>query len=113
MIALFRLFNHDAEKALAVKLAAHFAKNIPPKLMLQGRQVLSANRISRLLEQAFDTAKEHQTRVGMGFVKRAVLANGFKWELKRIGYPKDFIQVATEGLIVELSKEKLEKSKSQ
>ncbi|MDB5814911.1 MAG: hypothetical protein JWN23_2028 [Rhodocyclales bacterium] len=104
MIKLFRLFNHEAEKTLALELAAHFVKNIPPKLMDQRRQVLSANKVSRLLEQAFEKAKDHQEKVGMGFIKRAILANMFKWELKNNGYPQDFIEVATEGLVVELSR---------
>lgn len=107
---LFGLLSNDAEKALAKKLAEHLAKNIPPKLMDKGRQVLSANRVSRLLEQAFETAKDHQARTGMGFMKRAILANSFKWELQARGYPKDFINVATEGLVVELSKARQSKT---
>ncbi|BAL26205.1 hypothetical protein [Azoarcus sp. KH32C] len=101
---LFGLFTSEPEKALARKLAEHLAKNIPPKLMDKGRQVLSANRVSRVLEQAFETAKDHQAQTGMGFMKRAILANNFKWELQTKGYPKDFINLAIEGLVVELSK---------
>jgi hypothetical protein len=101
---LFSLFNYDAEKALASELAAHFLKNLPPNLMDQKREMFSANRVSRLLEQAFEKAKEHQEKAGSGLVKRAVLANNFKWELKNKGYPEDFIAVAIEGLIVELSR---------
>jgi hypothetical protein len=66
--------------------------------------------VSRLLEQAFETAKEHQAQTGMSFMKRAILANSFKWELEEKGYPKDFINVATEGLVVELSKARQSRS---
>lgn len=103
-MGLFDFFNHDAEKALAKELAESLAKNLPPKMMEHRRQVLSANKISRLLEQAFETAKEHQSKHRLGFIKRAVLANSLKWELGEKGYPLDFINVATEGLIVELSR---------
>lgn len=103
-MGLFDFFKNDAEKALAKKLADSLAKNLPPKMMEHRRQVLSANKISRLLEEAFETAKEHQTQHRMGFIKRAVLANSLKWELGEKGYPLDFINVATEGLIVELSR---------
>lgn len=105
-MSIFRLFKCESEKALARTLAEHLAKNIPPKIMDRRREVLSANRVSRLLEQAFETAKEHQSQTGMGFIKRAVLANSFRWELAAKGYPKDFINVATEGLVVELSRKK-------
>ena len=99
-----RLFNHDAEKSLAKDLSAQIVKNISPRLMNERRQVLSANKISRLLEQSYEIAKAYQTSHKMGMIRRAVLANSFKWELKSCGYPEDFINVATEGLVMELGK---------
>lgn len=105
-MAFLDLFSTKKERDLAQRIADHLAKNIPPKLMDKGRKVLSANRVSRLLEQAFETARDHQVQTRMGFVKRAVLANSLRWALHEKGYPKDFINVAIEGLIVELSKSK-------
>lgn len=99
-----RLFNHDAEKELAKELSAQINKNLSPRLMNERRQVLSANKISRLLEQSFEIAKAYQSEHKLGVIKRAVLANSFRWELKSCGYPEDFINVATEGLVVELGK---------
>lgn len=99
-----RLFNHDAEKALAKELSAQITKNLSPKLMSERRQVLSANKISRLLEQSYEIVKAYQSTHKLGLIKRAVLANSFRWELKSCGYPDDFINVATEGLVVELGK---------
>lgn len=99
-----RLFNHDAEKVLAKELAAQIIKNLSPKLMSERRQVLSANKISRLLEQTYEIAKVYQSTHKLGMVKRAVLANSFRWELRSGGYPDDFINLATEGLVVELGK---------
>lgn len=101
---LHRIFSYKAEKILGRELADRLGRDLPPKLMAERRQVLSANKVSRLLEQVFDVAKDHQAKHGLGFVGRAVLANSFKWELDAKGYPKDFIDVATEGLIVELSR---------
>lgn len=105
-----RLFNHDAEKALAKEMSAQIIKNLSSKLMNERRQVLSANKISRLLEQSFEIAKAYQTTHKLGMVKRAVLANSFRWELKSSGYPEDFINVATEGLVIELGKKATLKS---
>ena len=101
-----RLFNRDAEKALAKELVEQIKKNLSPKLMSERRQVLSAKKISRLLEQSYDIARDYQVTHGLGMIKRAFLANSFRWELKSCGYPDDFIEVATEGLVVELSKKK-------
>ena len=103
-MSLLDLFRTSAEKELAHSLAEHIAKNIPPKLLDQKRQLLSANKISRTLEQAYARAKDHQKQVQMGFARRAIFANSFKWELQSRGYPKDFVNLATEGLVVELSR---------
>lgn len=101
---MLNFFTHKGEKALAAKLANQIAAEIKPVLMTERRQQLSTNKISRQLELAYSIAAEYQKNNRIGFIKRAVLANAFKWELKNIGYPDDFIDVATEGLIVELSK---------
>ena len=66
--------------------------------------MLSANRVSRLLEQAYAMAREHRKQHGMGFLGRTVTAKAFKSALEEKGYPGDFVSVAVEGLIVELSR---------
>ena len=101
---LQHIFNHDAEKALGRELAERLGKQLPPQLISKRSQILSANKISRLLEQVFDIAKDYDVKNGLSFVRRAILANSFKWELDAKGYPKEFIDLATEGLIVELAK---------
>jgi len=103
---MLSFFTYKAEKKLAAELAIQIAEAIKPVLMKERRQVLSANKISRHLEHAFNTAKEYQSTHRIGVIRRAVLANAFKWELKNLGYPDDFIDVATEGLVVELSRNK-------
>ena len=109
-----RQFNHDAEKSLAKELSAQIVKNLSPRLMSERRQVLSANKISRLLEQTYVIANAYQSTHKLGWIKRAVLANSFKWELKSSGYPDDFINLATEGLVVELGKkDKLSPAKAR
>lgn len=99
-----KIFNYSAEKALAHDLAIDLQKNIPPALMEKQKKVISVNKITRLLENIYQIAKDHQRAQKMGFIKRAVLANSFKWELKNIGYPEDFIDMATEGLVMEIMK---------
>ncbi|RYH20490.1 MAG: hypothetical protein EON54_26325 [Alcaligenaceae bacterium] len=100
-------FNRKAEKVLAYELSQHLIKNIPAKLMSERRQVLSASRISRLLEQVFDRAQNNAHGVGNGFFSRTFLANSFKWELREAGYPDEFINIAVEGLLMKLSRPKV------
>lgn len=98
------IFNFSKEKAFAQALAQQLKKDIPPILMQDRRKVLSVNKITRLLERTYQVATEYQQSHNLGFIKRAVLANTFKWELKSSGYPDDFVDMATEGLVVQISK---------
>ena len=93
-----------AEKALASKLAEQLAKDLPSTQVEKGRKLLSVNKVTRLLERTYQLASDYQREHRIGFIKRALLANSFKWELKTKGYPEDFVDMATEGLIVALSK---------
>lgn len=100
MAVLSKFFNLDGEKALAATLAAHIEKNLPAKLMDDKRHILSANKITRILEQVTEQVKEHQKTTRPNFIKRAILVNNLKWELKSRGYPDDFVSVAVESLVV-------------
>ncbi len=101
---ILKLFDHSEEKKLAHDLATRLIKELPPELMRNRRHSLSVNKITRILENTYAVAKEHQRERHIGFVKRAILINKFKWELNGQQYPDDFIDVATEGLLMELAK---------
>lgn len=100
------IFSHTKEKSLAQSLVIQLAKDLPPALMTaeKNRKVLSVNKITRLLEKTYALAYKYHQENKLGMIKRAILANFFKWELKNANYPEDFVNVATEGLIMELTK---------
>ena len=98
------IFGPSRDSAFARQLAATLAKDLPPRLMEAQRGTMSVNRITRQLEKTYKAAADYQREQRIGFIRRAVLANGFRWELKNIGYPDDFVEVAIEGLVVELSR---------
>jgi hypothetical protein len=97
-------FGTAQEKAFARELVERIVKDLPPDVMTRNRQSFSVNKITRLLEKTFQNAGSYQREHRIGFIKRAVLANTFKWELKNAGYPDDFTDIATEGLVFEISK---------
>jgi len=92
------------EKAFARGLVERIVKDLPPQVMATNRQSFSVNKVTRLLEKTYEHAGNYQREHRVGFIKRAVLANTFKWELKNAGYPDDFTDMATEGLVFEISK---------
>ena len=105
MIKFFsQLFKYDEEKKTAVQMVEALRAVVSPKLMAEGKTVMSAKKISRALERIYEIARNYQSRRKAGAVRRAVFANKFKWELKESGYPESFVDVAVEGLLVELGK---------
>jgi hypothetical protein len=106
-------FGPSRDNAFAKALVAALVKDLPPQAMEAQRGSMSVNKITRQLEKTYKAAIDYQREQRIGFIRRAFLANGFRWELKSSGYPDDFISVATEGLVVELSRARNEGTRSQ
>jgi hypothetical protein len=98
------IFGTSRDSAFAKELAERLTKELPPAMMDKRRNVLSVNKVTRQLERTYEAAAAYQREHRIGFIRRAFMANGFRWELKNRGYPDDFVDVATEGLVVELSR---------
>jgi acyl-coenzyme A synthetase/AMP-(fatty) acid ligase len=81
-------------------------RDLPPKLMLKSSNVVSANRVTTILERCYKKAAAFEATHSIGFVQRAAFANAFRWRMDDLGYPKELITVATEGLLVHLQKSK-------
>ncbi|MDX1377089.1 MAG: hypothetical protein R3357_16105 [Burkholderiales bacterium] len=96
---LDKLIGKDVDE-FAKKLAEMVAKRYPPTLDQAKEKRVSANRITKVLEDVLDQAAEFGKQSKLGVYKKARLANAFKWELKELGYSEKFIEVATEGLVV-------------
>ncbi len=96
---LSKLVGKDVDE-FAKKLAEMVAKRYPPTLDQAKEKRVSANRITKVLEDVLDQAAEYGQKNKLGVYKKARLANAFKWELKELGYSDKFIEVATEGLVV-------------
>ena len=92
--------------AFAKELAQDLAKRYPPALESGGARVLSQKRLTAILETLFGRAAEFRAQHKLGVYKKARLGNTFRWELEELRYSKKFIETATEGLIVYISRGK-------
>ena len=101
---MFKIFSSASERAFAAEVAGRLEKDVPPGQMLTNMKGMSVNKITRMLERTYQASAAYQRENRLGVIKRAVLANSFKWELKNRGYPDEFVDVATEGLVMELTK---------
>jgi hypothetical protein len=90
----------------AKSLAADIAKRYPPALESQPGKRPSVNRLTRIIEDVCERAVTFNKEQSLGWLGKAKLGNAFRWELTELGYRKDFVEYATEAVIVHLSRKK-------
>ena len=99
MKLLDKLLARDVD-VFAKELADMVAKRYPPALEKSPERRVSPNRITKVLEDTLEKAEEYQKSRRLGAYKKARLANAFRWQLKGLGYSDKFVELATEGLVV-------------
>ena len=97
---ILKFFSTRKVTEFAKSLAQDVAKRYPPAIANNPAQMVSQKRLSSILEEAFTRAAEFNRENKLGWYSKAKLGNEFRWELKELGYDQEFIGVATEGLIV-------------
>jgi hypothetical protein len=103
-MGLFSLFSSKDINAFANDLATSLAKRYPPALDVSPDKRVSENRLTKVLEDTLAQAVEFQSAHRLGLFGKAKLGNEFRWRLKDLGYSEKFIEVATEGLMVHLTR---------
>jgi hypothetical protein len=99
-----KMFRGAAVSVFAKSLAEEVAKRYPPALDAQPGKRPSINRMTRIIEDACAKASEFGSANRLGWLGKARLGNAFRWELVALGYQKDFVEVATEAVVVHLSR---------
>lgn len=101
---LHDLTHGGVHAAFAKSLASDIAKRYPPHLDQQAGKRPSVNRLTRIMEDACKKAQGYREEHPLGWLGKARLGNAFSWELRELGYQKDFVDFATEAVIVQLSR---------
>ena len=97
---IFKLFSPNKIDEFAKILAQDIAKRYPPAIANNPQQMVSQKRLTDILEETFSKASAFQQENKLGWYKKAKLGNEFRWELKEMGYDEKFTEMATEGLVV-------------
>jgi hypothetical protein len=100
------IFSRAPVEDFAKSLAADIAKRYPPALESQPGKRPSVNRLTRIIEDVCEKAIAFNKEQSLGWLGKAKLGNAFRWELTELGYRKDFVEFATEAVIVHLSRKK-------
>lgn len=106
MLSFLRPGRTSEIKEFAVDLADQIAKRYPPALDSQPGKRPSVNRLTRITEDACVKAVEFHDRHKLGWLSRARLGNDFRWALAELGYTKEFVDFATEAVIVHISRKR-------
>jgi hypothetical protein len=85
-------------------LVGDIVKRYPPALDREAGKRPSVNRLTRIVEDACSQAAGFRAEHRLGWLGQAKLANAFRWELTEQRYSKDFIDMATEALVVYVSR---------
>jgi hypothetical protein len=103
-MALFGSVSGKQVDGFAKQLAHEVAKQYPPALDQGSERTLSEKRLTRILEEVCQQAAAFRAQHKLGVYKKARLGNTFRWELEELGYSKKFIETATEGLVIYLTR---------
>lgn len=109
-MGFFSLFSAADVDEFAKSLAEDIAKRFPPGMDQAKETKISVDRLTRILEGTYTKAIDFQKNHKLGLYRKARLLNTFKWTLKELGYSEPFVEVATEGLVVYVSRGTSKKS---
>ena len=87
-------------------LVTELSKKYPPSLDKGGARKLSPKRLTSILEDSYAKAIAFRDQHKLGVYKKARLGNTFRWELHELGYSEKFVEMATEGLVVYITRKK-------
>lgn len=97
---MLKFFSRPNIDRFAKDLAGELARSFPPSVANEPRRKVSPHRLTKILENTLEKARGFALEHKLGVVGKAKLGNSFRWELKELGYNEAFIEVATEGVIV-------------
>ena len=102
-MALFGSVSTNQVDDFAKSLVQELSQQCPPALE-QGEKKVSDRKVFSTLDKIFGKARNFRKQHRLGVFKKAKLANTFRWELKEMGYSAKFIEFATEGLVVSMTR---------
>lgn len=103
-MGIFDRFSNKDVDQFAKSLATEISKRYPPSLEQAKEKKISQNRIARVLEEVYGKAIAFRDDKHLGVYRKARLGNTFRWELTELGYSKPFVDMATEGLVVYITR---------
>ena len=97
-MSLFGFGNKAPIEEFAKQLAADLAKRYPAALEIDQTKKRNPSRLKNAFDSTFNRAIKFQKEHKLGIYGKAKLTRAFKSELKELGYPDDFVDLATSAM---------------
>jgi hypothetical protein len=94
-------------EGFASQLVENIANRYPAQIDNDRSKRPSEARLTRIVEEVCDKAVAFKRERKLGWLGKARLGNALRWQLKEKGYQSDFIELATEALVVSLARSKV------
>ena len=82
----------------AIQLATDLAKRYPATLEIDQTRKRNPSRLTKAFDSTFNRAIHFQLEHKLGIYGKAKLSAAFKSELKELGYPDEFVDLATSAM---------------
>lgn len=107
---MLNIFSRAPVSEFAKELVSKLIKRYPPTADQQANKKPSVNRLTRIVEEALKAAIEFKNTHNLGWLGKSKLANEFRWALTEAGYTKEFVDFATEAMVIYLNQKTISKS---
>lgn len=97
-------FSRPPINEFAKSLAQDIARRYPVAIDGDPAKRPSVNRLTRIVEDACAKVVAFQAKHRLGWFGKAKLGNAVRWTLTEMGYQRDFVELATEAVIIHLGR---------
>ncbi|MFM2067139.1 MAG: hypothetical protein RLZZ584_2048 [Pseudomonadota bacterium] len=94
------LFGPSRFDTLADTLATELTRRYPPAMANGEGRKLSPQAVSNIVEGVLNKAVSKTQEWRLGVIGKARMGNALRWALEERGYPKPFVELVVEALIV-------------
>lgn len=101
---LKNFFKNEADDQFIRSLTEKIERRFPSSVAKKRAKTLNTERIGDIFEQILTEALIYKRNVKPNFFRKARMANLFKWGLLEAGYPPEFADSLTKGMVIYMAK---------
>ena len=100
MLNIFKsLLLTEADTEEIAEIRKVLIKEIPPERTKEKANLLSVNKVTRIVERATKKFLEYKNEQKIGRIRWLRLINELRWSLHNAGYSKEFVSLVAEAVI--------------